>query len=117
MLEIQPVGGLVPNVEGDPRESEMISTGEAARIIGRDPRTVERWVDAEVIRGGRPTDPETGRPKKGGHRWVDARHAVAIAVASGRGHLVPARWRYLMPKAVPTPRTAGQGAEPNITPR
>ena len=107
MLEIQPVGGLVPHVDGDPRSDEMIPTGEAAEIIGKTPRTVERWVDAQpqVIRGGRPKDPVTGEPVPGKHRWVDARHAVAIAVASGRGHLVPEKWRHLIPsQEVPAPR-------------
>lgn len=109
MLEIEPVGGLVPYVDGDPRSDEMIPTGEAAEIVGRTPRTVERWVDAQVIRGGRPKDPASGEPLPGKHRWVDARHAVAIAVASGRGHMIPEKWRRLIPsKEVPAPRSAPQ---------
>lgn len=109
MLEIRPVGGPVPYVDGDPRSDEMIPTGEAAEIIGRTPRTVERWVDARVIRGGRPTDPESGQPLPGRHRWVDARHAVAIAVAGGRSHEIPDKWRHLIPSQdVPAPRSAPQ---------
>jgi hypothetical protein len=109
VLEIRPVGGLVPYVDGDPRSDEMIPTGEAAEIVGRTPRTVERWVDARVIRGGRPTDPESGEPLTGKHRWVDARHAVEIAVAGGRAHLVPAKWRHLIPLPdLPMPRTEPQ---------
>ncbi len=81
----------------------MISTGEAAEIVGVDPRTMERWVDSGKIRGGRPRDPDTRLEVKGSHRWVDARHAVAYAVGAGKAHLVPERWRYLMlsPEAEP----------------
>lgn len=106
VLEIKPVGGLVPFLDGDPNPAEMIPTGVAAEIIGRTPRTIERWVDAEVIRGGRPIDPVTREPVPLKHRWVDARHAVAIAVASGRGHLIPEQWQYLLPAPVPGPRAA-----------
>lgn len=86
-------------IAGDPTEAEMISTGEAAAIVGRDPRTIERWVDASPpkLRGGRPRDPISGEPVSGSHRWVDARECVAYAVGSGRVHLVPEKWRYLIP--------------------
>lgn len=85
-------------VAGDPAPEEMVSTGEAARIIGKDPRTVERWVDAGKLRGGRPSDPETREPIAGSHRWVDVRHAVWLAAGSKRGHLVPPQWRHLLPR-------------------
>ncbi len=75
-----------------------MSTGEAAPILGRDPRTVERWVDAEKLRGGRPRDPITGQPISGSHRWVDARHVVALAVGANCAHLVPEKWRHLIPQ-------------------
>ena len=88
-------GPGVPAPEGDPTPVEMISTGEAAEITGKDPRTIERWVDARKLRGGRPTDPGTGTPISGSHRWVDARHAVGIAVGAGRAHLIPEKWRHL----------------------
>lgn len=104
----QPAGtatATVAPVEGDPTEDEMISTGEAAQIVGKDPRTIERWVDSRKIRGGRPRDPGTGEPVDGSHRWVDARHAVAYAVGSGRTHLIPERWRHLIPQpSVPAQR-------------
>lgn len=83
-------------VEGDPSPTEMISTGEAAQIIGRDARTIERWVDSHKLRGGRPRDPLTREPITGSHRWVDARHAVALAVGAERSHLVPEKWRHLL---------------------
>lgn len=35
---------------------------------------------------------------RGSHRWVDARHAVALAVEAGRAHLIPERWRHLIPQ-------------------
>jgi len=93
------VGALpAPAIEGEPTSAEMISTGEAATIIGKDPRTIERWVDARKLRGSRPRDPVTDQPLKGSHRWVDARHAVAVAVGAGRTHLVPEQWRYLIPQ-------------------
>lgn len=106
LLEPQPAGVLVPFVEGDPTAEQMIRTGEAALIIGCTPRTVERWVDRGFIRGGQPIP--------GGWRWVDARHAVAVAVANGRAHLVPDRWRHLIPQ-VPSPRTASAAQEANLT--
>ena len=74
----------------------MIGTREAATILGVEPITVGRWYDDGRLRGGRPTDPETGQPAKNPHRWVDARHVVAYAVAMGRGHAVPERWQYLV---------------------
>lgn len=74
----------------------MISIGEAARIVGRTPRTVERWFDKKQIAGGRPCDPITGVPLLRSHRWIDARYAVLIAVKDGRAHLVPEQWRYLI---------------------
>lgn len=64
-------------------------TGEAARIIGKSARQIERWVDSEVLRGGRLNI-------KRSHRWVDAEHVVAFAVDAGRGHLVPEKWRHLI---------------------
>jgi len=30
-------------------------------------------------------------------RWVDARHAVEMAVAAGHADLIPERWRHLIP--------------------
>ncbi len=81
---------------GNPSRGEMIPTGPAAEICGVDPRTMERWVDQGKINGGRPTDPVTRQPIKGSHRWVDVRHAVAIAEFSNRAHLVPPRWRHLL---------------------
>lgn len=75
----------------------MVSTSTAAEVLGKDPRTVERWVDGGKLRGGRPTDPETGQPLIGSHRWVDVRHAVLIAVGAGRAHLIPEQWRHLIP--------------------
>jgi hypothetical protein len=93
-------------VEGDPTEEEMIGTGEAAAIIGKDARTIERWVDRKKLRGGRPADPLTGEPVENSHRWVDVRHAVALAVGGGRAHLVPEKWRYLIPQTfLPSPRS------------
>jgi hypothetical protein len=89
--------GRAPILEGEPAEEEMIETGPAAEILGKSPRTVERWVDAGKLPGGRPTNPLTGEPIEGSHRWVDARHAVLIAVGAGRAHLVPEQWRYLIP--------------------
>lgn len=95
----------IPAVDGDPGPDEMMGLGEAAEIIGRDARTLTRWVDSQKIRGGRPRDPITGEHVAGSHRWVDARHAVAYAVGAGRAHLIPDRWRSLIPStALPTQR-------------
>ncbi len=80
-----------------PTEAEMISTTEAATILDKSSRTVIRWVDRHYLRGDRARDPATGQPLPWSPRWVDARHAVELAVAAGRGHLVPQRWRYLIP--------------------
>ncbi len=82
---------------GDPSRAEMITTGEAAPIVGVDARTMAWWVDLGKINGGRPTDPLTRTPIKGSHRWVDVRHAVAIAAGANRAHLVPEKWRHLLP--------------------
>lgn len=82
----------------------MIGTGPASRILDVDPRTVERAVDAGILRGGRPSDPVTGLPIPRSHRWVDARHAVAMAVASGRAHLIPREWRHLIDRTGRKPR-------------
>lgn len=82
--------------EGAPLEAEMISTSEAALILGKHSRTMIRWVDEEKIGGGRPRHPVTGRVIPGSPRWVDAREAVALAVAAGRTHLIPERWHYLV---------------------
>jgi hypothetical protein len=104
--EPAPPAGTAWEIEGDPTAAEMIKTGEAAALIGRGPRTIERWIDAGILAGGRPTDPSTGQHIKNTHRWVDARHAVAIAVGAGRGHLVPEKWRYLIPQTfLPAPRS------------
>lgn len=84
------------DVEGEPTAEEMISTTEAAKILGNHSRTIIRWVDSGMLRGGRPRDPGTGEPVPWSPRWVDARHAVAMAVAAGRRHLIPKRWRYLI---------------------
>lgn len=95
-------------VPGDPSEDQMIGTGEAAEIIGKDPRTVERWVDSGRIRGGRARDPITLEPIPGTWRWVDARQAVAIAVGAGRAHLIPEKWRHLIPLPhLPVSRSPG----------
>ena len=94
----QPAETMAPEPPGDPSREEMVSTGIAATIVDKSPRTVERWVDNQWIRGGRPTDPSTGEPLRNARRWVDARHAVAIAVAGGKAHLVPEQWRYLIPQ-------------------
>ena len=78
-----------------------MGTGEAASIIGRDPRTIERWVDGGQLRGGRPPLPNS-------HRWVDAEHVVLYALAGGRAHLIPDQWRFLIPRVsvtVPTQPT------------
>jgi len=80
----------------------MISTGEAAAIIGKDSRTIERWVDSKKLRGGRARDPITSEPVSGSHRWVDARHAVALAVGADRTHLIPEKWRYLIDQVMTT---------------
>ncbi len=64
--------------------------GTAAKIIGKDLRTIERWIDQGVLAGGRP-------PVPGSHRWVDARHAVEIAIAAGRAHLIPEEWYFAVP--------------------
>lgn len=98
----------LPKVGGDPVQREMISTTEAARILGTHSRTVIRWVDTHKIRGGRASDPITGEQIARAPRWVDARQAVAYAVGAGREHLIPDRWRYLI-EAV---RTAGDGSTP-----
>ncbi len=84
----------LPPVPGDPTAAQMIWTGEAASIIGVDPRTVERWVDRRKIRGGRP-------PVDGSWRWVDVRHAVAYAIAGGRAHLIPPQWQHLIAEVTP----------------
>ena len=107
LLDPQPAGALAAVPEGDPKAAEMIRTGEAAEIIGCSPRTVERWADDGFIKSGRPHHPVTGRA---GWRWIDARHAVAIAVGMGRGHLVPDKWRYLLPQ-VPAPRRGPHPAQ------
>ncbi|MEU4750052.1 hypothetical protein AB0F93_03590 [Micromonospora tulbaghiae] len=75
---------------------------EAGEIIGRSDRTVARWVDEKKIRGGRPTDPFTGKAVKGSHRWVDAAHAIAIAIGAGRRHAIPPRWQHLIPAELAT---------------
>lgn len=75
-----------------------MTPSEAAELIGVDDRTVSRWVDAKKLRGGRPTDPFTGKAIKGSHRWVDAAHAVAVAVGAGRSDVIPKRWRHLIPQ-------------------
>ncbi len=74
-----------------------IKTGAAAEILDMNPRTVERWVDAKKLRGGRMTDPIKGKPVKGSHRWVDARHVVELAVGSGMTERVPPELRHLIP--------------------
>ncbi len=81
-----------------PSTQEMIGTGEAAALIGRTARQLVRWVDNGKIRGGRPIDPETGEPVENSHRWVDARHAVLYAIGSGRQHLIPEKYRHLIPQ-------------------
>jgi hypothetical protein len=111
LLEPQPASALAAFPEGEPTAEQMIRTGEAAEIIGCSARTVERWADDGWIKHGRPVHPITGRR---GWRWVDARHAVQIAVALGRGHLVPAKWQHLVPQ-VPAPRTPT--SEANLTAR
>lgn len=92
----QPAG--VPDASGGRTAGpERMDPSEAAELIGVDARTVARWVDSKKLRGGRPGDPFTGEPVKGSHRWVDAGHAVALAVGAGRRDLIPARWRHLIP--------------------
>lgn len=93
------VGGWLDDrvaVAGDPAPEEMVSTTEAARILQVSSRTVIRRVDSGTLRGDRARNPHTGEPLPWAPRWVDARHAVALAVASGRGHLVPEEWQYLV---------------------
>lgn len=87
----QPAGGR-------PAGPERMDPSEAAELIGVDARTVARWIDQKKIRGGRPTDPFTGKAVKGSHRWVDAAHAVAIAVGAGHAEVIPQRWRHLIPQ-------------------
>ena len=57
---------------------------EAAQLLGVTDKTIERWVDAGILPGGRPTDPATGKPVRGSHRWVDEQAARAMAAASDR---------------------------------
>lgn len=90
-------GAPAPLDDDTPIEA-MVSTGTAADIVGVDARTIERWVDSEKIRGGRPRDPDTQEPVKGSHRWVDGRDAVRLAIGARRAHLIPTRWRYLVPE-------------------
>lgn len=98
---------------GDPTpQAEMVSTGVAAEITGLDARTMERWVDAGKLAGGRPRDPDTGEPISGSWRWVDALDAVAVAIGSGRTHLIPRQWRYL----VPLPFVPANGWPDDVTP-
>jgi hypothetical protein len=89
-----------------------MGTGEAGLMIGKDPRTIERWIDRGILRGGRPTDVTTGEAVARSHRWVDAGHAVAYAVGAGRAHLVPPRWQYLISDAaIPAQRSAPDPAD------
>ncbi len=99
----------VPAPRGHPRAEHMLKVGEAAKIIGRDPQTIKRWVDSGKIVGGRPTDPLTHQPVPGAHRWVDGRHAILYAIGSGRRHLIPARFRHLIPDQL-QPRRRTQAA-------
>jgi hypothetical protein len=80
----------------------MVTTGVAADIIGKTWRTIDRWVDERTLRGG--------QAFPGAHRWVDVRHAVLIAVAVGRTHLIPARWRHLIPGAPQAPEGPAEGS-------
>ena len=84
-----------------------MGTGEAAELIGVDPRTIERWVDDEKIRGGRPRNPLTGEAVKGSHRWVDAEHAVLYAVGANRTHLIPPQWRRFIPDGMVPAQATG----------
>lgn len=88
-------------------EPPRLKTGPAAKILGVDARTVERWIDGKPdadppeppkLRGGRPRDPHTGKPVKGSHRWVSAQHVVELAVGAGRADRVPKHLRYLIPE-------------------
>ncbi len=78
-------------------EALRIGTGEAAGITGLHPRTIERYIDAKHVRGGRPANPITGRPIPRSHRWVHIEDVVLMAVDLGRGDQVPDRWRHLIP--------------------
>jgi hypothetical protein len=74
-----------------------VGTGTAATITGMNPRTMERYVDAGVLRGGRPLSPVTRCPIPGSHRWVHVGDAVAMAVDRGLADQVPDSWRHLIP--------------------
>lgn len=79
-----------------------VGTGVAAGITGMNPRTVERYVDAGILRGGRPTSPVTQLPIPKSHRWVHVGDAVAMAVDRGRGDQVPAQWQHLIARQAHT---------------
>jgi hypothetical protein len=79
-------------------EALRVGTGEAATIIGMHSRTVERYVDNNVLRGGRPISPVTLTPIPRSHRWVHAGDVVAMAVDRGRGDQVPSHWQHLIPR-------------------
>lgn len=91
-------GGIPAPLADDPPHECMVTTGHAADIVGVDARTIERWVDAGKLVGGRPRDPDTQKPVKGSHRWVDGRDAVRLAIGARRAHLIPTRWHYLIPE-------------------
>jgi hypothetical protein len=89
----------------EPVPAELrVGTGVAADITGVHARTIERYVDRQVIRGGRPISPVTQQPIPRSWRWVHAGDAVAMAVDRGLGDQVPAQWRHLIPEQT-TPAT------------
>jgi hypothetical protein len=75
-----------------------VTTGQASEITGLHARTLERYVDKRFLRGGRLLDPATGEPIPLTWRWVHAGDAVQMAIDRGRGHLIPAQWRHLIPQ-------------------
>lgn len=78
----------------------VIGVKEASEIVGVTERTIERHVDRGWLAGGRPTNRKTGRPLANSKRWVDARDAVRVAVSKGLGHLVPAKWQWLVERTL-----------------
>lgn len=88
----------VETPEGPVPATLRVGTGEAAIIVGLNQRTIERYVDAHRVRGGRPTSPVTRQPIPRSHRWVHAGDVVALAVDRGLADQIPAQWRHLIPQ-------------------
>lgn len=84
-----------------------MGTGEAALITGLNERTMARYVDHQIMPGGRRIDLATRQPVPGSHRWVHAEDVVAMAVGAAGADQVPAQWRHLVPAAVRHPPAAG----------